>query len=72
MEKLYDVVIIGGGPAGLSAGLYAARGKLKTVILEKGLLGGQILTTNEVANYPGSVDNETGPSLVKRLIKTVR
>jgi len=68
MEKFYDVVIIGAGPAGLSAGLYAARAKLKTVILEKEKPGGQIATTDEVANYPGSIEHATGPSLVERMV----
>jgi len=68
MEKHYDVVIIGAGPAGLSAGLYAARAKMKTVILEKEKPGGQIATTDEVANYPGSVEHATGPSLVERMV----
>lgn len=49
----YDVVIIGGGPAGLSAGIYAARGCLKTLVIEQAILGGQIVLTNEVENYPG-------------------
>jgi thioredoxin reductase (NADPH) len=48
-----DLVIIGGGPAGLSAGIYAARSGLKTVVVEKGVLGGQIATTPIVENYPG-------------------
>lgn len=69
MEKQYDVVIIGAGPAGLSAGLYAARAKMKTVILEKEKPGGQIATTDEVANYPGSVEHATGPSLVDRMVE---
>ncbi len=69
MEKHYDVVIIGAGPAGLSAGLYAARAKMKTVILEKEKPGGQIATTDEVANYPGSVEHATGPSLVDRMVE---
>lgn len=68
MEQFYDVVIIGAGPAGLSAGLYAARAKLKTVILEKEKAGGQIATTDEVANYPGSIEHATGPSLVERMV----
>lgn len=68
MEQFYDVVIIGAGPAGLSAGLYAARAKLKTVILEKEKPGGQIATTDEVANYPGSIEHATGPSLVERMV----
>ncbi|MDD2387817.1 MAG: FAD-dependent oxidoreductase [Bacteroidales bacterium] len=53
MEKIYDVVIIGGGPAGLSAGIYSSRAKLSTVILNEGSYGGQTVMTNEVANYPG-------------------
>ncbi|WP_053956674.1 thioredoxin-disulfide reductase [Inediibacterium massiliense] len=69
MENLYDVIIIGAGPAGLSAGLYAARAKMKTLILEKERVGGQIVTTNEVANYPGSIKDATGPSLVARMVE---
>jgi thioredoxin reductase (NADPH) len=66
---LYDVVIIGAGPAGLSAGLYAARARLNTLIIEKDVAGGQIVTTEEVANYPGSIENATGPSLVARMVE---
>jgi len=49
----YDVVIVGGGPSGLAAGLYASRGRHKTVLLEKGVIGGQIALTELVENYPG-------------------
>ena len=52
-EREYDIVIIGGGPAGLAAGLYAARGMHRTVLLERGVVGGQISTTELVENYPG-------------------
>ena len=64
---LYDTIIIGSGPAGLSAGLYAARGQLKTLILEKGGLGGQIATSWEVENYPGAPEDTTGPALTERM-----
>jgi len=74
MDKIYDVIIIGGGPAGLSAALYTSRSKLSTLILEKDKMGGQIVTTEEVANYPGSLfktdEMETsGPKLVARMVK---
>lgn len=69
METLYDVVIIGSGPAGLAAGLYSARAKMSTLILEKEKAGGQIVTTDEVANYPGSIQDATGPSLIARMVE---
>lgn len=69
MQNLYDLIIVGAGPAGLAAGLYAARAKMKTLMLEKDRTGGQIVTTNEVANYPGSIREATGPSLVARMVE---
>ena len=64
---MYDIVIVGGGPAGLAAGLYASRARLNAVIIEKEKAGGQIAITDEVANYPGSIEHATGPSLVQRM-----
>ena len=52
-ENLFDVIIVGGGPAGLAAGLYAARMNLRTVLLERGPLGGQLLNTELIEDYPG-------------------
>ena len=66
-DKLYDVIIIGAGPAGLSAALYAGRAKLSTLIIEKDTVGGQIIATDEIANYPGGVEHETGSSLIGRM-----
>lgn len=67
MSKIYDVVIIGGGPAGLSAGLYASRSKMSAIIIEKAKWGGQAGTTEELENYPGSIEMPTGPKLVGRM-----
>ncbi len=67
MSKLHDLIIIGAGPAGLSAGLYGARARMDTIILEKASPGGQIATTLEVENYPGSAPESTGPSLIERM-----
>ena len=69
MEKQYDVIIIGAGPAGLSAALYAGRAKMSTFLLEKEKAGGQIATTHDVENYPGSVEATTGPRLVARMVE---
>jgi thioredoxin reductase (NADPH) len=69
MNKNYDVVIIGAGPAGLAAGLYAARGDLKTAIFEKALVGGQIVLTTEVENYPGIPEKISGFDIIDRMKK---
>lgn len=61
-EKQYDLIIIGGGPAGLAAGIYGGRAKLNTLIIEKGSVGGRAFTTREIVNYPGYPDT-TGPEL---------
>ena len=53
MERIYDLIVIGGGPAGFSAAVYAARAKLKTLVIERSELGGQITITSDVVNYPG-------------------
>jgi len=55
-NEMYDVIIIGGGPAGLTAGIYAMRAALKAVLIEKGLPGGQVAITKGVENYPGFID----------------
>lgn len=70
---MYDVIIIGAGPAGLAAGLYAGRSRLKTLIIEKGQDGGQIAITNEIENYPGAqLEGESGPSLIARMTEQVK
>lgn len=54
-NEIYDVIILGGGPGGLSAGIYAMRAAMKTVLIEKGMFGGQVAVTSEVENYPGFI-----------------
>ncbi|MDD3235403.1 MAG: thioredoxin-disulfide reductase [Candidatus Cloacimonetes bacterium] len=63
----YDVIIIGAGPAGLSAAIYSARGGLKTAIFEKALIGGQITVTDEVENYPGFEESLSGYELTEKM-----
>lgn len=63
---MYDLIIIGGGPAGLSAGMYAGRANLKTLVIDKGLPGGQMQNTLEVENYPG-FKQITGPELSEHM-----
>ncbi len=65
-DKQYDIIIIGGGPAGLTAGIYSSRAKLKTLIVDTGTIGGQMILTFEIANYPG-VQNTTGFQLAKTM-----
>jgi thioredoxin reductase (NADPH) len=68
MENLYDLIILGAGPAGLSAGLYGARGMMKTLVIEKNMLvGGQISTTSEIENYPGGMISESGMEMTIRM-----
>ena len=67
----YEVIIVGGGPAGLTAGLYCKRAALKTVLIEKGLLGGQIAISKDVDNYPG-LEGITGFDLAEKLVHQIK
>jgi len=64
MVNSYDLIIIGGGPAGLAAAIYGGRAKLKTLVINKGMIGGLVDTTREIVNYPGYIQ-VSGPDLMK-------
>ncbi|HKN19069.1 MAG TPA: FAD-dependent oxidoreductase, partial [Dissulfurispiraceae bacterium] len=66
-DEIYEVIIVGGGPAGLTAGIYCQRAALKTVLFEKGLLGGQIAISKDVENYPG-LEGISGFDLAEKLV----
>lgn len=68
MGEIYDVIIIGSGPAGLTAGLYTSRSKLRTLIIEKGALGGELANRDLIENYPGYPDGILGPELSSRMV----
>lgn len=63
----FDTIILGGGPAGLSAALYASRANLNALVLENAAIGGQLATTSEIENYPGGMLNATGPAITERM-----
>jgi len=66
-EKIYDAIIIGGGPAGLTAGIYLSRARMGTLLIEKALPGGQAILTEIIENYPGFPHGITGPELMQKM-----
>jgi thioredoxin reductase (NADPH) len=71
MEEILDLIIMGGGPAGLTAGLYAARSRLNCLLLERQGPGGQVLTTHWIENYPGFPEGISGWELVQKMVQQV-
>ena len=69
-DQTYDLIIVGGGPGGLSAGIYAMRAALKTVLIEKGVAGGQVIMSDEVENYPG-FEHTSGAELSMQFVRHV-
>lgn len=70
-QQIYDLIILGSGCAGLTAGIYAGRAQLHTLILENSSLGGQAATTNDIGNYPG-VPDVSGPALMERMLEQAK
>ena len=71
-RPLYEVIIIGAGPAGLSAGLYTSRGRLKSLLIERGLFGGQINNTERIENYPGFPEGIDGLELGRLMLEQAK
>ena len=70
-NNLYDLIVIGAGPAGLTSAIYMARARYKTLVLEKGDIGGQITITSEVVNYPG-IQRTDGKELTAQMAKQAK
>lgn len=71
MDEIYDVIVVGGGAAGLTAGIYSSRARLSTLILNEGAVGGQMVLTDEIANYPG-VEKTNGYMLANTMKKQAK
>jgi len=71
-SSIYDIIIVGGGPAGLTAGLYASRARLKTLLVEKVALGGQVTKSEQIENYPGFEKGISGFELIQNLEKQAK
>src|SRR3989338_2538738 len=71
-EKAHDLIIIGGGPAGLTAAIYALRSRLDTLLVEKMILGGQASTTSRVENYPGFPESVSGLDLSQKMAEQAK
>ena len=67
-----DLIIIGGGPAGLTAGIYAGRAKLKTLLFNSSVLGSQLMLSEQIDDFPGFPEKITGPELIKKMVEQVK